>query len=520
LLALLALPPVTAGAATQPEIDVAVAVAVDYVRGQQDATTGEPRESGGIVFEHGRFSSDWVATALAVAGVDSSGVASGGPSLQDFLLAEYGDPNSFWSDPDWLPEEYERTTLAAYAAGLDPARLSADVNLPAQLAGTWNPAGGGFGNPGPQGSYYTAFGLLALAKTPLGHWALAPAIASLRATQEPDGSWGEELISATDTTASAVAGLCEAGVPAYDPTVTSALAYLQAHQVEATGAIEPGNAESAASLISALTACGIPSQSAAWTTAAGKTAVDYLISLQVGAGAEAGGFSYEAGEPVNLYSTAWALRALAGGVFSAAPQSSRPATAVAAGTPVPHLLAIELAPGNVRLCRVVAPAGAPLPDVLSAAKAGARPAGCITSFTVAAGKVAAIDGIGPAGEDEAWLLRLDRGAQAVAAEQPVGFGDLVALRVGAVGGAGGDSGPEGPTGPQGPSGEVGPLGPAGVPGPKGDAGPAGPAGPQGKQGRRGPRGKAARGAELSCRASNRGHGKAKVRCQVRRGGRR
>ena len=48
----------------------------------------------------------------------------------------------------------------------------------------------------------------------------------------------------------------------------------------------------------------------------------------------------------------------------------------------------------------------------------------------AGGKVAALDGVAPEGEDEAWLLRLDRGAEAVAGEQPVGFGESIALRIG------------------------------------------------------------------------------------------
>ena len=84
-------------------------------------------------------------------------------------------------------------------------------------------------------------------------------------------------------------------------------------------------------------------------------------------------------------------------------------------------------------------------EVLSAAKAGSKPAGCVTSFTVSGGVVRSLDGVSPGGEDEAWLARLDRGSQAVAGEQPVGFGDAIALRLGGEPGSGegapGDTGP-------------------------------------------------------------------------------
>lgn len=525
LIAIAVLPATATATSTQSEIDAAVTKAVTYVRAAQDPTTGGILDFGG----------DWAVTALAAAGVDASGVKVGaGPSLQDWAADEYGAAD--WGDdpPSLNATDYEQAILLTHAAGLDPARLSAVTNQPAQLAGRWNPAAGSFGEPSTNS---TVFGVLSLRTTPLPAWALAPAVSWLRHNQHDDGGWWFPAASTPadraqpseeDMTGAAIAALCEAGVPAYDSDVVAALGFLRGRMVSATGGIEyhwgGTNVDVNAWVVSGLNACGIDPQSPAWTTADGKTPVDFLLSLQVPSGAEEGGFGYEDAASAGLYGTQDALRALAGAGFSAEPVSVRPTPSVAAGTPVSHLLAIELAPGNVRLCKVTAPSEASLTDVLTAAKAGAHPSGCVTSFAVEDGELASLDGVEPEGADEAWLLRLDRGAQAVAGEQPVGFGDLIALRVGALGGAGGGSGPQGPAGPtgaQGPAGAAGAQGAAGAPGPKGDAGtpgPAGaegPAGPQGKQGKRGPRGKAARNAELSCRAKHHRRGKAKVRCQVR-----
>ena len=121
-------------------------------------------------------------------------------------------------------------------------------------------------------------------------------------------------------TGAAVAALCEAGVPAYDPDVVDALDYLQGLFFNATGAVHYAfgdNSDATAWVISGLNACGIDPQSPDWTTAAGKTPIDHLLSLQVPSGPEAGGFGYDNTSEANLYSTQDALRAIAGGVLTA-----------------------------------------------------------------------------------------------------------------------------------------------------------------------------------------------------------
>jgi len=509
-LCLVALPAVAAATATQGEVDAAVAKAVEYVRGQQDPATGEP-----FGYEHGSFSSDWVATSLAAAGVSAADVGgAGSPSLQDFLFADYG--GDFWTGGEagtfTTVANYERATLVAHAAGLDPARIAAGANLPAQIAERWNPLAPGFGEPGTTN---TVFGVLALKAAGVPAWALSPVVAFLRKSQHDDGGWtysaaatpaAKEEASEPDMTGAAIAALCEAGAPPYDPSVAPALAYLQGLLVDSSGAIHYAfgdNSDATAWAVSGLTACGIDPQSAAWTTPSGKTPVDHLLSLQVPSGLEAGGFGYSDTNEANLYSTQDALRAIAGGVFTAEPParldpsqpSVRPVPAVPAGTAVPHLLAIGLSPGNVRMCKVVAPAGAPLTQVLAAAKSSSRPANCVSSFSVAGSRIASLNGAAPANQDEAWLLRLDRGAEVPAGEQPVGFGDAISLRLGEPRGAGGQA--------AGQQGAAGPTGTAGVPGP------------------RGARGRPGRNAHIACRAHGRKRsGKARVRCDVKKGKRR
>jgi hypothetical protein len=506
LLALAALPATAAATSTQAEIDTATGKAADYIRSQQEAATGAIPGFGG----------DWATTALAAAGVDAADVHGpnpGDPSLQDFLLGEYTLPTWDEDPPGGTVADYARSTLVSRAAGLDPARLSATSNQPAQLAGRWNPVTGSFGE---SSSYNTAFAILAMKAAGLPAWALVPTVSFLRQNQHDDGGWtytaaltqpAQEEPSEEDITGAAVAAMCEAGVPAYDPAVSSALSYLRGRLIDATGGIEylwgfpagSPNADTNAWVISGLNACGIDPQSAEWTTAAGKTPVDYLLSLQVPSGEGAGAFGYEDTSEANLYATQDALRAIAGAVFTAAPQSVRTPPVVAMGTPVPHVLAIELAPGNVKMCKVTAPSGAPLTEVLAAAKAVSHPAGCVTSLSVVAGRVESINGVAPEGQDQAWLARLDRGSAIVAAEQPVGFGDVISMRLGQ-----NPSTAAGPAGPQGEAGSPGPVGATGAPG------------PAGKHGKRGPKGRPGRRAKSRCKARGRRSARRRNRCRAKR----
>jgi hypothetical protein len=480
VLGILALAP-TASAATSSEVDDAIGSAVAYIRAQQKPNEFNPEApyTGAI----SGFGGDWAATALAAAGLDASQVVNptyGPQSLQDGILAEYTEGE--WTElagsgPFPRPAtDFERATLASYAAGLDPARLSADQNLPAQIAGLWNSSTGSFGTPSTNS---TVFGILALDRTPLPAWALAPAVSYLRRNQHDDGGFeypaattpaGKEAKGTADMTGAAIAAFCEAGVPAWDPQVARAIEFLHENLGEDGGFKYPfggPNGDTNAWAISGLNACGIDPQSAEWTTTAGKTPVDYLLSLQIHEAGEANGaFGYQEPEGANFYETQEIVRALAGGGFTAAPKTVRTPPSVPDGTPVRHLLAIGLGGENARMCEVTAPAGASLIALLEAAQAGSNPAGCVTSLSVSGGRVVTLDGVAAPNADEAWLARLDRGAAALAGEGPVAFGDLVSLWIGTPPADGSDGGA---TGPAGPAGATGSAGVAGAAGPQGKA---------------------------------------------------
>ena len=523
----LGLLPASAGAtSSQSELEAAISAGASYLRAQQDTASGAIPGFGG----------DWSATALAAAGVSSAdvhGPTASDPSLQDYLLGEYTEPSWDEDPPGGNAADYARAVLVAHAAGLDPARLSASSNQPAQLAGKWNQAIGSFGEASTNN---TVFGLLAMRTAGLPSWALDPLVSFLRRNQHDDGGWNfpaaltapaRAETSDPEMTGAAVAALCETGLPAYDADIAEGLSYLRSLLDNATGGIAYAfgdNVDTNAWVLSGLNACGIEPQSPGWTTAAGKTPVDFILSLQAQSGPDAGGFEYQSGFGASAYSTQDAVRALAGGAFAAAPPQPvgaglprvLPPPAVAAGTPVPHVIAIGHGSGNVRLCKAFAPAGAALPEVLAAAQAASSPSGCVSSFEVSDGRVVAINGIAADNAEEAWLLRLDRGAETVAGEQPVGFGDVVALRLGVNPST--QQGPVGPAGPSGTPGQTGAPGAAGQGGPAGAAGKqgkAGKAGPRGPKGERGPRGRPGRNAELACKQRRRHGGKPAVRCTVK-----
>jgi hypothetical protein len=555
LLAVAVFPALAAGA-TQPEIDAALGKSAAYLKTKVTAT-GEPSDpAGGIVFEHSRLGADWATIALAAAGVNAADATDGGPSLQDFLSAEYGGATSELADPpsQFTPEEWSRLALIAHAAGLDSARVSATLNLPARIAGKWDAATGSFGSV--EGTAFpepSALGLLGLLTGPTPRWALAPVIAQLRELQEPDGGWTEPGgFPRAETTGIVLDALCSAGVPSYDPTVRAGVSYLHSQKQPGTGAIEATYAEVTAFAVIGLNACGLDLSGHEWTES-GATPVDFLLGLQKTSGAGEGGFEPEPGEEPNLYTSTFATLAIAGDGLLVEPPAREDAAlpnlrlvpSVADGTTVAHVLAIEGPAGGVRMCSVEGPSGASLHELLGDAEAEAfptYPAGCVSSFSYEGARLVSLNGEGPENADQSWVLRLDRDNEAVAGEQPVPFGDVISLRVGATpassgGGAGpaGEAGPSGPagspgtTGAKGPAGATGETGPAGATGATGSTGATGPAGPAGATGKRGARGPASKSAEstkkskkaqarawkLACRAPRKHSKKRKDGCMIR-----
>ena len=199
------------------------------------------------------LSNEWAFSALAAAGTAAVDVTPGGDASKNArtvyrtLLS-----TASWPSASPVVTDYERATLNAYAAGIDPARVSAARNLVADIYGYWQTAEAGYF--GPSANFNgTVFAALALngAKTQSGvqrvPQALRDAIVTrLRANQHNDGGWNYSKaegnatqLAATsdiDMTGAAMAALCVSGVPNTDTDIVQAKAFLKSKLVAASGA--------------------------------------------------------------------------------------------------------------------------------------------------------------------------------------------------------------------------------------------------------------------------------------------
>lgn len=432
LLAMLVLAP-AASAATDQEVEDSVAAAVAWVRAQQQPS-GSLGSSGGL-------DPAWALLGLAGSGLHPADLRTGPglPSAQDHYLDLWtGADDTAWTSLGVAQAtDYARVVLLARAAGLDPARLSAGQNLVAKLAGHWRE---GYFTSQASLFNHTLFGLLALAQLPVPEWVTAHSAAIVAANQHADGGYTSypvtdeatyEAESDIDSTGMALAALCGAGRAPEDPAVAGGLDFLAAKRA-LDGSI--GNVDSTSWALDGMGACGIDRGAAGWSVEDEAT-VDWLLDEQLGEGADAGAWG-ATGDP-DFYATQDALRALAAARFAVAPPARAeptdpvwlPPPAVAAGTEVPVVLAIDAGFGDVRFCSTGAPAGAPLPAVLAAAQAESSPAGCVGSFVYEDGALASIDGAFANQPGGGWQLSLDAGPESPAAQQAVGFGEVVGLRL-------------------------------------------------------------------------------------------
>ncbi|HYC82881.1 MAG TPA: hypothetical protein VEB65_13885 [Solirubrobacterales bacterium] len=400
--------------------------------------------------ESGALTADWGMTALAATGANAADVRTSltDPSAQDYYLGEWQA-----SGPGGAATDAERGILAGVAGGIQPSRLAASTeteksNLVARVAELFD--GTQIGTPGLLND--DVFGVLALHRVGAPQPLLLRLVDHLRTTQLADGGWSWSASPSAsvdaDMTGAALAAFCAAGVPTSDPDLQQALALLHSLQDPATGGfIAPPpfgvgvNADTTAWVTSGLIQCGIDPQAPEWTTAFGRTPLDYLVSLQ----RPDGHFDWTADFAGGAFETYSAVRPLAGAAFSSpAPArldpsgpAVRPAAAVAAGTTVPVTLAVDHGPAadDVRMCRVDVAEGSDLGALLAAAAASSTPAGCVSGFATraAAGGTAigSLDGVGATPEYQ-WKVRVDGGAASVATAEPIGFGDLVFLQYGAV----------------------------------------------------------------------------------------
>jgi hypothetical protein len=429
-LTLLALGPASAGAAVSDgQIEAATGQATAWFRAQQ--------LPGGALGANGGLDPAWAFLGLAGAGVNAADLRTeaGAPSAQDYYLGLWTGPSDLpWASIGQLQaSDYERVIMLANAAGLDPLRLSAEQNLLAKLAGFDH--GGYFGLKGTFNQ--TMFAAIALDQLPVPEWLTEQVAENIEANVHEDGGWtysavesqaGRERPGEIDLTGAALAGLCGAGRTAQSPAVTRGIAFLEGMRSPG-GAI--GNVDSTSWALDGLGACGVVRGSAEWTAGDEET-IEWLLSQQLGEGA------WPSAGKANYYATQDALRALADPGFFAEPPARleagqparRPPVTVAPGTPVPTVLAIDAGFGSIQLCSTTAPAGATLTEALGAARAESSPANCVGEFKTAAGEVTSINGaVARPGSGGGWKFSLDGGAEEAAAEQTVGFGRVVGLRL-------------------------------------------------------------------------------------------
>ncbi|MFJ1730273.1 hypothetical protein [Streptomyces sp. NPDC088254] len=408
------------------------------------------------------LSNEWAFSAFASAGTAAVDVAPGGDTSKNArtvyrnLLSTAG-----WPSSSPVVTDYERATLNAYAAGIDPARVSASRNLIADIYGYWQTAEPGY--IGPFANFNgTVFAALALngAKTQSGQARIPQAlrdavVTRLRANQHNDGGWNyskaegnpSQLAAASDIdmTGAAMAALCVSGVPNTDTDIVQAKAFLKSKLVPNSGAFNAMfgvNTDSNGWAVSGLNACGINPQTGDFLTSMGKTPVDFLIAQQFNPG---GGFKYLPSDTApTAYASIDGLRAVAGGGFTATPPvPTTPGapqwvaqSSLTSGTATKLALTVDDGAGGLKVCSVaLTPAGSTttLGAVLDAATSAATPSGCVTSVTPSSGTgiITAVNGKANSGSNT-WKVSIDGSAFTAATRGTVvGVGDTIAVRWGA-----------------------------------------------------------------------------------------
>jgi hypothetical protein len=440
------LAPATASAtSTKAEIEASASSGVTYLKSVQ-------LTSGG-------FESDWDLSALAAGGVAAANVKKTGAEsdARTWYRKLVGNGTATKWPKEATVTEYERAALNAYAAGIDPARVSKTQDLVAGIASFYKPASPGYYGE-PEVFEGTVFGLLALAdtKTETGgqrvpQVLLDKSIAVVEANQHTDGGWnyqkaeGNETIRKSaaepDTTGAALAALCTAGVSPKSEVVKNGVAYLESLLVNASGAFESefgANTDSNGWAVSGLNGCGINPQEERFTTKDKKTPIDFLISQQL----TGGGFRYQTGASVNEYSSQDAIRALAGAGFTVTPpvptggleQWFAESNFSTGAVKSPLALIINNGTSTLRVCSVsVEPEATTttLETVLKAAEAASTPKECVTGHKSesATKAITQINGY-PSTAAPEWDVSIDGGAEEQAkTTKTIHLGDTIYVRL-------------------------------------------------------------------------------------------
>jgi len=440
-------PATSSATSTARQIKAAKAAGVGYFASIQNADGSFPG-----------FANDWALGALAAAGRAAADMTQSGGSAdaRTYYRGLFGDPTTWPGGSEPSVTEFERAALNAYAAGVDPARVSTRQNLIAQIVARYQPGAPGYYGS-PTNFSGALFGLLSLAeaRTRSGgqrvpQSLLARSIAVVRANQHNDGGWTFEraegnpaklaAASEPDETGAAMAALCSAGVAGSDPAIVHAAHYLETDLASSSGAFNApfgANTDSNAWAVQGLDACAIDPQGAEFTTSAGKTPIDFLLSQQLGGG----GFVFETGETfASEYSSQDALRAISGASFTAKPPATAHgpkwvfSSAFEAGVESLVTLVVDDTTNPIHACAVpLSPASASgtLAGLLEAASSTAKPASCVTGFQPGSGNgaITQLDG-SPATPEARWQVSIDGGREKPARRSTkVRLGDTVSLRL-------------------------------------------------------------------------------------------
>jgi hypothetical protein len=440
-------PAAASATATAEQVEKARNEGITYLKGLQ-------KESGEVA----GFGGDWALTSFAAGGVAPADVNKGGKETTDARSWYEGLVGAAtWPGEGATATDFERAALIAYAAGVDPARVSKRQNLIAKVASYYQPE-----SPGYYGSTFnaTVFGLLALADTKtttgaqrLPQLVLDQAVEAVKANQHTDGGWtwekaaGNEAAlkkaSEPDMTGAAMAALCTAGVAGTNESIVNAKNYLGSKFAKASGAFESAfgvNTDSNAWAVQGLKACGIDPQATEFTGSAPKknTPLNFLLSQQV----SGGGFRYStSGSTAESYASQDAVRALGSGGFTATPPTPakgpqwKGVTEFPAGESETAGLGLIVDNGTspLKICSVSpAPKATTttLAAVLNVAVTGTTPASCVTSFLPGSGEgaITQVNGY-PEAPAEKWNIVIDGGEKAQAKRNTtIHVGDTIYLK--------------------------------------------------------------------------------------------
>jgi len=395
------------------------------------------------------FGGDWALTSLAAGGKAAADVHRGSGSVFAREWYEgYISPSTWPGAVENPATEFEKAALVSYAAGIDPARVSVERNLLANLISEYQTANPGYyGLPGRLNG--TIFAVLAFADTKsttglvrIPTALLKQSVEVIEKNEHNDGGWnfnkveGEEAglksASEPDTTGTTMAALCTSGIKneVEEKAVRKGKEFLKTI-LEKSGAFkytEGINTDSDAWVVSGLDMCGIKASEFKKEEVGAESPIQFLESLQIKtAGETESGFRYKAGGAVNNYSSQDAVRALAGAGFTAEPPTptrvgqSKWNFASKFSTTLTSPLALIINNGTtIKVCSVPVKAGSAAEEssigllkVLEAAKAGTgvKPSGCVSEFEPKSGSGAITSVNGTAGT---WKVSLNGEAEKTA----------------------------------------------------------------------------------------------------------